>query len=567
MPQRAPTRGGEQELEPIWIKNYPPGVPATVELDAAETLVSLAENSFREYADRPSFACMGRTLSYRELDQMSRAFAAWLQQSGLEPGTRIAIMLPNVLQFPVALFGALRAGLTVVNVNPLYTARELEHQLTDSGAEAIVILANFASVLEKVIDRTSVRTVIVTEFGDLLGFPKAFIVNTVLRYVKKMVPGYDLPGHWRFSEILAEGRPMSYSPVDLDGDSLAFLQYTGGTTGPSKGAMLTHGSVRANVEQMMAWTETYTEPGKEVIITALPLYHIFALVCNCMCFFRTGGLNVLIPNPRDVPGFVKEMSRWDFTVIFGVNTLFNALLAEETFSKLDFSKLKMSGGGGMAVQSAVAERWHSITGSLLQEGYGLTECSPVVSMNPREQSELFTGTVGLPLPSTELSVRDDAGKELPLGERGELCVRGPQVMKGYWRRESATAESFHADGFLRTGDVATIDERGYVSIVDRAKDMVLVSGFNVYPCEVEEVVTQLDGVLEAACIGVPDEKSTEAVKVFVVPEPGRELDRETVLAWCREQMTAYKVPKHIEFRDELPKTNVGKILRRALREA
>jgi long-chain acyl-CoA synthetase len=553
-------------VEKIWLEHYPEGVPAEIECGPEETLVSMMERSFSDYADRPAFACMGRTLTYRELDQQSRAFGAWLQKAGIAPGSRVAIMLPNILQYPVVLCGALRAGMTVVNVNPLYTARELEHQLTDSGAEAIVILANFAHVLEKVIDRTAVKTVIVTEFGDLLSFPKSTVVNFVLRYVKKLVPDYTLAGHWRFDQVLSEGRLLDMEQPPIDGETLAFLQYTGGTTGPSKGAMLTHGSVRANVLQMVAWTDGYTDPGREVIITALPLYHIFALVCNCMCFFHTGGLNVLIPNPRDVPGFVKEMGRWDFTVIFGVNTLFNALLAEPSFQKLDFSHLKMAGGGGMAVQSAVAERWHAVTGALLQEGYGLTECSPVVSMNPREQSELYTGTVGMPLPSTEVSIRDEAGNELPIGERGELCVRGPQVMKGYWRRESATAETFHPDGFLRTGDVAVIDERGFVSIVDRAKDMVLVSGFNVYPCEVEEVVTQLDGVLEAACIGVPDEKSTEAVKVFVVPEPGRELDRSAVIDWCREHMTAYKVPKHVEFRDELPKTNVGKILRRALRE-
>ena len=554
-------------MEKTWLKSYPDGVPADIDLGADETLVSMMEASFGEYPDRPSFACMGRTISFRELDQTSRAFAAWLQSAGLKPGSRIAIMLPNVLQYPVVLCGALRAGLTVVNVNPLYTARELEHQLTDSGAEAIVILANFADVLEKVIDRTAVKTVVVTEFGDLLSFPKSLLVNFALRYVKKMIPSFELTGHQRLTDVLAEGRSLAFERPEIASDSLAFLQYTGGTTGPSKGAMLTHGSVRANVAQMAAWTETYTSPGEEVVITALPLYHIFALVCNCMCFFHTGGLNVLIPNPRDIKGFVKEMSRWDFSVVFGVNTLFNALLAEPSFEKLDFSKLKMAGGGGMAVQSAVAERWHAVTGQLLQEGYGLTECSPVVTMNPREQESLYTGTVGLPLPGTDISIRDEEGAEVPPGERGELCVLGPQLMKGYWRREAATAETFYPDGYLKTGDIATVDERGFVSIVDRAKDMVLVSGFNVYPCEIEEVVTQLDGVLEAACIGVPDEKSTEAVKVFVVRAPGSEIDRDAVVAWCREQMTAYKVPKHVEFRDELPKTNVGKILRRALREA
>ncbi len=554
-------------MEPVWLQHYPPGVAKDIELGGDETLVSMMERSFREYADRPSFACMGRTLSYRELDHASRAFAAWLQREGFAPGSRIAIMLPNVLQYPVVLCGALRAGLTVVNVNPLYTARELEHQLNDSGAEAIVILANFAAVLEKVIERTALRAVMVTDFGDLLAFPKSLLVNAALRYVKRLVPAYRLPGHRRLTEVLGEGRTLDFAAPAIAPEDLAFLQYTGGTTGPSKGAMLTHGSVRANVAQMVAWTSTDAEPGREVVITALPLYHIFALVCNCLCFFHYGGLNVLIPNPRDVPGFVSELGRWDFTILFGVNTLFQALLAEPSFARLDFSHLKMSAGGGMAVQSATAERWHAVTGHVLQEGYGLTECSPVVSMNPKEQDALYTGTVGLPLPGTEISIRDDDGKELPPGERGELCVRGPQLMKGYWQRDAATAETFHPDGFLRTGDIAVVDERGYIRIVDRAKDMVLVSGFNVYPCEVEEVVTRMDGVLEAACIGVPDEKSTEAVKIFVVREPGQAFGAEEVRRWCREHLTAYKVPKHVEFRDELPKTPVGKILRRALRES
>ena len=553
-------------MDPVWLRNYPPGVPEKIELDSRETLVTMIERSLRDFADRPSFACMGRTLSFRDLDRASRAFAAWLQHEGVEPGSRIAIMLPNVLQHPIAMCGALRAGLTVVNVNPLYTARELEHQLIDSGAETIVILANFAAVLEKVIDRTPVRTVIVTDFGDLLGFPKGLAVNLVLRYVKKLVPPYRLAGHRRLTDVLADGRDKDFTAVAVEADSLAFLQYTGGTTGPSKGAMLTHGSVRANVAQMAAWTGAYVEPGREVVITALPLYHIFALVCNCLCFFQYGGLNVLIPNPRDVPGFVKEMGRWEFTVLFGVNTLFQALLEEPSFARLDFSHLKMTAGGGMAVQSTTAERWHAVTGHVLQEGYGLTECSPVVSMNPKEQDALYTGSVGLPLPGTEISIRDEHGRELPPGERGELCVRGPQVMKGYWRREAATAETFHDDGFLRTGDIAVMDENGYLGIVDRAKDMILVSGFNVYPCEVEEVVTRMDGVLEAACIGVPDKKSSEAVKVFVVRAPGRDFGAEEVRQWCREHLTGYKVPRHVEFRDELPKTPVGKILRRALRD-
>jgi long-chain acyl-CoA synthetase len=466
----------------------------------------------------------------------------------------------------VALFGALRAGMVVVNVNPLYTARELRHQLRDSGAEAIVVLANFAHVLEKVVADTDVRQVVVTEFGDMLVFPKSFITNYAVRKLKKMVPAYELPGHTDFRKALSAGSKLGLRPVTVDGDSLAFLQYTGGTTGPSKGAMLTQRNVYANVLQMSGLTDEYTDEAAEVVITALPLYHIYALVVNCMCFIRVGGLNVLIPNPRDIPGFVKELGKWKFTAIFGVNTLYNALIHDPDFPRLDFSTLKLAGGGGMAVQSAVATRWHELTGHLLQEGYGLTECSPVVTFNPKEQEDVYTGSVGLPLPSTEISIRDEAGEEVPIGEPGELCVRGPQVMKGYWQREDATRETFHDDGFLRTGDIATIDEKGYVRIVDRAKDMILVSGFNVYPCDIEDVLTQHPDILEAACIGVPDEKSGEAVKVFVVPRPGHAIGAEQVVSYCRENLTGYKVPRHVEFRDELPKTNVGKILRRALRE-
>jgi long-chain acyl-CoA synthetase len=475
-------------------------------------------------------------------------------------------MLPNILQYPVVLFGALRAGLVVVNVNPLYTARELKHQLTDSGAEAIVILANFAHVLERVIADTALKQVIVTEFGDLLRWPKSVLVNFALKRIKKLVPAFTLAGHLRLTEVLAEGAGLELSPAQLDGESLAFLQYTGGTTGPSKGAMLPHRSVYANVLQMAALTDPFTEPGRETVITALPLYHIYALVVNCMVFVRIGGLNVLIPNPRDVPGFVAELKKWDFTAFFGVNTLYNALVHDPNFPEVDFSALKMAGGGGMAVQRAVAEKWHKLTGHALLEGYGLTECSPVVAMSQIGRTEVYTGDVGLPLPSTEISIRDEDGAELPVGERGELCVRGPQVMQGYWQQEEASQQSFHQDGFLRTGDIATIDEGGFLRIVDRAKDMILVSGFNVYPCEVEDVATQHPEVLEAACIGVSDEKSGEAVKLFVVRQPGSQLQPDQLIAHCRENLTAYKVPRHIEFRDELPKTNVGKILRRALRD-
>ena len=555
-------------MERIWLKNYPPEIPAEISIGPDENLVTMLESTFVTYPDRPSFSCMGRTLSYRDLDEMSAAFGAWLQdRSGLEPGARIAIMMPNVLQYPVALFGALRAGMVVVNVNPLYTPRELEHQLKDSGAEAIVILENFASVLDKVVAGTAVKRVIVTGMGDLLGAPRRMLVNFVVRRLKKLVPPYDLPGHRKLTDVLREGKGVSLSPVRARHEDVAFLQYTGGTTGPSKGAMLTHGSVYANVLQMACLTDPYTTPGEEIVITALPLYHIYALVVNCMCFVRTGGHNVLIPNPRDLPGFIKELSRWHFTAFFGVNTLYNALLHEPGFDQLDFSHLKLAGGGGMAVQSAVANRWFELTGQLLQEGYGLTECSPVVSFNLKSQTEAYTGSVGVPVPSTDISIRDESGQEVPLGEAGELCVRGPQVMKGYWGREEATRDVFHDDGFLRTGDIATVDQDGYIHIVDRAKDMILVSGFNVYPCEVEEVISQHPAVLEAACIGVPDDKSGERVKVFVVPNSGSDPSAEDIVDFCREHLTGYKVPKQVEFRGELPKTNVGKILRRALREA
>ena len=555
-------------MEKIWLKNYPPGVPAEIGMSPGDTLVTMLEDAFRTYPDRPAFACMGKHISYRELEQQSADFGAWLQHSaGLQPGARIAIMLPNILQYPVAMFGALRAGMVVVNVNPLYTARELQHQLVDSGAEAIVILANFAQVLEKVIAKTAVKSVVVTEFGDLLDWPRSALVNFVLKRVKKMVPGYSLPGHVRFGRTLAEGAGSSLSRPELDGESLAFLQYTGGTTGPSKGAMLPHRSVYANVLQMSALTDTVTEPGEEIVITALPLYHIYALVVNCMCFVRIGGLNVLIPNPRDVPGFVAELKKWRFTAFFGVNTLYNALVHDADFPDVDVSGLKMAGGGGMAVQSAVATKWFALTGRVLLEGYGLTECSPVVSMSQLDRTEVYSGDVGLPLPSTEISIRGEDGKEIGIAEPGELCVRGPQVMQGYWQREDATRDTHYEDGFLRTGDIATVDEGGYLRIVDRAKDMILVSGFNVYPCEVEDVATQHPGVLEAACIGVPDEKSGEAVKLFVVAQPGANLEVEDLIAHCRENLTPYKIPRKVEFRDELPKTNVGKILRRALRES
>lgn len=554
-------------MERPWLKSYPPGVPADIDLSDGATLVSIFEAAARRWADRPAFACMGRTLHYAELDRLSAAFAAWLTgQPGLAGGTRVAIMLPNILQYPVALFGTLRAGMTVVNVNPLYTPRELRHQLVDSGAEVIVILANFAATLEQVVAGTAVRYVVVTDVGDLLGFPRGPIANLVVRRLKKLVPAYRLAGHLRMDRVLALGRRTAGRPAAVAQDGLAFLQYTGGTTGVSKGAMLTHGNMVANLRQMRAWIGALIEEGSEIVITALPLYHVFSLVCNCLLFVSAGGLNVLITNPRDIPGFVRELSRWRFTSITGVNTLYSALLQHPGLAALDFSALKWTAAGGMALQRSVAEGWHRTTGVTVQEGYGLTETSPVVTMQPTELADVFTGTVGLPLPSTEVAIRDEMGREAPAGEPGELCVRGPQVMKGYWQRPDATAEVMHADGFLRTGDVATLDAAGFVRIVDRRKDMILVSGFNVYPSEVESVLAMHPAILEAACIGVTDVRSTEAVKVFVVPKPGGVLTEEGVIAHCRQQLAAYKVPRHVEFRTELPKSNVGKILRRALRE-
>jgi len=554
-------------VEKAWLQSYPPGVPADVDLSDGATLVSIFEEATRLWADRPAFACMGRTLSYAELDGLSAAFAAWLtSQPGLAGGARVAVMLPNVLQYPVALFGALRAGMTVVNVNPLYTPRELRHQLVDSGAEVIVILANFAATLEQAVTGTSLRHVVVTDIGDLLGFPKGPITNLAVRRLKKLVPAYHLPKHLRLGRVLAQGRRTTPRPVAVRQEDIAFLQYTGGTTGVSKGAMLTHRNMVANLRQMRAWIGPMIDAGRETVITALPLYHVFSLVCNCLLFASAGGLNVLVTNPRDIPGFVRELARWRFTSITGVNTLYSALLQHPGFAELDFSHLKWAAAGGMALQRSVAERWHATTGVTVQEGYGLTETSPVVTMQPPALAEVFTGTVGLPLPSTEVAVRDEMGRPVPPGEPGELCVRGPQVMKGYWQRPEATAEVMHADGFLRTGDVAILDAAGFVRIVDRHKDMILVSGFNVYPSEVESVLSMHPGILEAACIGVADARSTEAVKVYVVARPGEALTAEEVISHCRQQLAAYKVPRHVEFRAELPKSNVGKILRRALRD-
>jgi long-chain acyl-CoA synthetase len=504
-------------------------------------------------------------LRYRDIDRLSRDFGAWLQARGLGKGDRVAIMMPNVLQYPVALFGVLRAGLTVVNVNPLYTPRELEHQLIDSGATVIVIIENFAHTLQEVLAKTPVKTVITTELGDLFPFPKRWLVNFVVKHVKKMVSAWKIPGAIPFRRVLSEGAGKTLNDVPLNHDDLAFLQYTGGTTGVSKGAMLTHGNMVANLQQASAWLKPFSKPAEETIITALPLYHIFSLTANCLTFMKVGGHNILITNPRDMPGFVKELGKVKFTVITGVNTLFNGLLHTPGFDRLDFSALKISLGGGMAVQRAVAERWKQVTGTPLIEAYGLTETSPAACINPLTLTE-YNGSIGLPLSSTELSIRDDEDRERGIGpdEIGEICLRGPQVMRGYWERPEETAKVMTEDGYLRTGDVGYIDERGYVRIVDRKKDMILVSGFNVYPNEIEDVVVHHPGVLEAAAVGVPDEKSGEAVKIVVVKKDPA-LTAEALIAHCREHLTSYKVPRCVEFRDELPKTNVGKILRRMLR--
>jgi long-chain acyl-CoA synthetase len=508
---------------------------------------------------------MDKGITYDELDRLTAQFAGFLQgECGLTKGARVAIMMPNILQYPIAAFGALRVGYTVVNVNPLYTPRELEHQLRDSGAEAIVIVENFCTTLQQVLKNTPIKTVVTTGLGDMLGFPKSAIVNFVVKHVKNMVPGWSIPGTIGFRDALTRGSRHALKPVQVTLENLAFLQYTGGTTGVAKGAMLTHRNIVSNLSQAFEWIKPFVREGEETIVTALPLYHIFALTANCLTFMRLGATNILIPNPRDIPGFVKVLGKYSFSVLTGVNTLFNALLNDPNFARLDFSALRVTLGGGMAVQKAVADRWGQVTGKPLIEAYGLTETSPAATINPLDLKE-YNGSIGLPVPGTEVTIRDDDGKDLPLGQAGELCVRGPQVMKGYYNRPDETAKVLMPDGFLRTGDVAVIDEQGFVRIVDRKKDMILVSGFNVYPNEVEAVVAMHPAVLEVAAIGVPDDKSGEAVKVFIVRKDPS-LTADAVLAHCRENMTGYKVPRFVEFREELPKTNVGKILRRALRD-
>ena len=548
-----------------WLSAYPEGVPAEIDLDRYASVKDLVERSFERFAALRAFSNAGTPLSYAQTEQLSRHFAAFLQARGLRRGDRVAIMMPNLLQYPVAIFAALRAGLVVINVNPLYTPRELEHQLKDSGARAILVLENFAHTVEQVLPATEVETVIVTELGDHFPLFKRVLFNRVVRHVRKLIPRWRIAGAIRYRAALAQGRRAPYEDVQVSGDDIAFLQYTGGTTGVAKGAVLTHRNMVANILQISAWSKPRLKGAGETAVAPLPLYHIFALTVNLFLFFELGGHEVLITNPRDLPGFIKELRREPVTLITGVNTLFAALLESPDFGALDFSALKICLGGGMAVQSEVAARWKSVTGQALSQGYGLTETSPVVSANPLDGRD-FNGSVGLPIPSTEVQIRDDDGNALPIGEVGEICVRGPQVMRGYWQRPEATTEILSADGWLKTGDIGRMDEQGFVFIEDRKKDMIIVSGFNVYPNEIEDVAAAHPGVLEAAAIGIPHKQSGEAVRLFVVKRDP-ELTADDLIAHCRKYLTRYKIPREVVFRDELPKTNVGKILRRALRDA
>ncbi len=553
-------------IERPWLSSYPANVAATINLNEFPSIVSVLAQSCERYRENPAFSNFGKTLTYEEIDRLSTRFANYLlHELKLKKGDRVALMMPNVLQYPVAIFGVLRAGLTVVNTNPMYTPRELKHQLNDSGASVIVVMEMFASALAEIVAETSVKKVVTTCIGDLLGFPKGPLVNFSMKYIKKLVPDYDIPGTITFNQALALGEKHSLPSIDIRPEDIAFLQYTGGTTGVAKGAMLTHRNLVANMQQSSAWISKDCVPGKEIIITALPLYHIFALTSNCLVFMKFGGLNYLITNPRDMAGFVKELKTSGFTSITGVNTLFNGLLNTPGFDKVDFSHLHLTLGGGTAVQRTVAERWKKLTGSTLVEAYGLTETSPACCMNPLDLAD-YNGSIGLPIPMTDCVLKDDNGRIMPAGEVGELCVKGPQVMAGYWQRPEETAQVLDADGWLHTGDIAKMDEKGFFTIVDRKKDMILVSGFNVYPNEIEDVIAMMPGVLEVAAVGVPDEKSGEAVKVVIVRKDPA-LTAETVKAFCRENLTGYKLPKVVEFRTELPKSNVGKILRRELRDA
>lgn len=548
----------------IWHKAYDAGVPYEINPGEYANINELLELSFRKFSSKPAFHNMGTTLSYSDIDRQSRKFASYLQNDlHLQKGDRVAIMMPNILQYPVALFGILRAGMIAVNVNPLYTPRELEHQLKDANVKAIVIFANSAHVLEKIVSQTPVKHIMVTQIGDFLKFPKNHIVNFVIKNVKKMVPPFSLPNMLDFKECVNKGDESKFKKPDVKAEDTAFLQYTGGTTGVAKGAVLTHRNIVSNMVQARAWIKDFITDGEEIIITPLPLYHIFSLTANCFIFSSIGALNILITNPRDIPGFVKELSKWKFTAFTGVNTLFNGLLNNDEFRKLDFSHLKLTLGGGMAVQKAVADRWKQVTGRPLIEAYGLTETSPAACINPMTLKE-YNGFIGLPISSTEVEIKDDNNNTVPLGEIGEICIKGPQVMAGYYNRPEETAKVMTNDGFFKTGDLGFMTEDGFIKIVDRKKDMILVSGFNVYPNELEDVIVQNPKVLECAAIGVPDEKSGEVVKIFVVKKD-ESLTQDELMKYCREHLTSYKVPKSIEFRKELPKSNVGKILRKDLR--
>ncbi len=551
-------------MEKPWLKSYPQGMATEIDLGSRQSLIELIDESCQRFAAKPAFDSMGKVMSYAEIDRHSKAFAAWLQQHGLEPGDRVAIMMPNLLQYPIALFGILRAGMVAVNTNPMYTARELKHQLSDSGAKAIVVLDNFAHVVQQVLPDTDLQQVITTGVGDLLGQPKGGLINFVLKYVKKQVPDYKLPEATRFNDVLKQGHDCSFKPVTRSLDDIAFLQYTGGTTGVAKGAMLTHKNMLANVQQSDLWLQSIGLDDDEVVITALPLYHVFALTANCLLFFKIGGLNRLIANPRDMKKFVAELQRAPFSGLTGVNTLFNGLLNTPGIENTDFSRLKFTLGGGMAVQRVVAEKWRQLTGKPLLEAYGLTETSPAACINPVTIQE-FSGSIGLPIASTECSIQDADGNLLPAGETGELCVRGPQVMKGYWQRPDETEKTMTDDGWLRTGDVARMDDDGFFYIVDRKKDMILVSGFNVYPNEVEDVLASHPDVLEVGVIGVYDAQAGEAVKAVVVRK-SESLDSSELREWAKRELTGYKVPRHFHFAEELPKSNVGKILRKDLRD-
>ncbi|MDN3204593.1 AMP-binding protein [Algoriphagus sediminis] len=547
-----------------WLKFYPESVDKTVDIEAYDSLSDLFDESVKKYGDMPAYECMGKSITFNELDKMSAQFGSFLQNTlGLKKGARVAIQMPNTLQYPVAMFGVLRAGMVVVNTNPLYTPKEMKHQFNDSGADAVVIVANFASNLQKIQNEINAKHIIVTELGDLLGGLKGTIVNLVVKYVKKMVPAYSIPGAYSFKKALSLGSSGSLKKEKLTLQDTAYLQYTGGTTGVSKGAELTHGNIVANMQQISAWMKPKLKEKEEVVITALPLYHIFALTVNCLAMLKIGAKNVLITNPRDMPGFVKELSKHKFTVFTGVNTLFNGLLNNPDFGSLDFSKLKIAVGGGMAVQKATAEKWEVVTGTPLAEGYGLTETSPVACCNPIDGTERI-GTIGIPLPNTEVMIADDEGNPLPLGERGEILIKGPQVMRGYWNRPEETANVMHGEWF-KSGDIGVMDKDGFFKIVDRKKEMILVSGFNVYPNEVEDVVASCKGVLEVGVIGMPDPKSTERVVAYVV-RSNESLTAEEIIEHCKDSLTNYKVPKEVHFADELPKSNVGKILRRIIKE-